>query len=82
MKAISKTDISKELKVLESNIRGVFNCNQLKSEFHLMPAIFKQSTLVNICETCQTFKGMDKEKHPMIKNLWTIIQIVLKSGAT
>ena len=82
MKSISKTDISKELKVLESNFRGVFNCNQLKSEFRLMPAIIKQSTLVNIREIYQTLKGMDKEKHPMIKNLWTIIQIVLKSGAT
>ena len=47
-----------------------------------MPAIIKQSTLVNIRETYQTLKGMDKEKHPMIKNLWTMIQIVLKSGAT
>ena len=82
MKSISKIDISKDLKVLESNFRGAFNWNQLKSEFHLMPAIIKQSTLVNIRETYQTLKDMDKEKHPMIKNLWTMIQIVLKSGAT
>ena len=78
LKAISKADSPKELKVLESN----FDCNQLESEFHLLPAIFKQSIPVNFCVICKTFRDMNEEKRPMIKNIWTIIRIVLTSGAT
>ena len=66
LKAINKDDSSKELKVLESDFRGDFDRNQLESELHLIPAIFKQSTPVDFCEICKTFQDMDKEKLPMI----------------
>ena len=59
MKAINKADSSKELKVLESDFRGVFNRNQLEKELHLIPANFKQSVPVNVCEICKTFQDMD-----------------------
>ena len=68
LKAISKADSSNELKVLESNFRGDFDRNQLESELHVIPAIFKQSTSVDFCEICKTFQEMDEEKRPMIKN--------------
>ena len=50
LKAINKADSSKELKVLESDFREDFNRNQLESELHLIPAIFKQSTPVDFCK--------------------------------
>ena len=47
LKAINKADSSKELKVLESDFHGDFDRNQLESELHFIPAIFKQSTPVD-----------------------------------
>ena len=82
MKAINNADSSKELKVLESDFRGDFDRNKLESELHLIPAIFKQSIPVNFRIICNTYQDMDEEKRPMIKNIWTIIRIVLASGAT
>ena len=75
LKAINKADSSKELKVLKSNFRGDFDPNQLESKLYLIPAMFKQSTSVDFCEICKTF-------HDMTKNIWTVIQSVLTSGAT
>ena len=42
LKAIHKTDL-KELKVLESDFHRDFNRNQIESELHLIPTIFKNS---------------------------------------
>ena len=81
LKAISKADSSNELKVLESDFRRDFDRNQLESELHVIPAIFKQSTSVDFCQICKTFQEMDEEKRPMIKNIW-ILRIVLTNGAT
>ena len=82
MKAINNADSSKDLKVLESDFRGDFDRNKLESELHLILAIFKQFIPVNFRIICNTFQDMDEEKSPMIKNIWTIIRIVLTSGAT
>ena len=41
LKAINKADSSKELKVLEYDVCGDFDHNQLESELHLIPTIFK-----------------------------------------
>ena len=82
LKAINKADSSEELKVLESDFRGSFDRNQLESELHLIPAIFKQSIPVDFREICKIFQDKHEEKRPMIKNIWTIIRIVLASGAT
>ena len=53
LKAINQADLSKELKVLESDFRGDFDRNQLESELHLVPEIFKQSTLVDFSRDLQ-----------------------------
>ena len=53
LKAINQADLSKELKVLESDFRGDFDRNQLESELRLVPAIFKQSTLVDFSRDLQ-----------------------------
>ena len=82
LKAINKADSSKELKVLEAGFNGDFDRNQLESELHLIPAIVKQFAPVDFCEICNTFQDMDEEKRPMIRNIWTIIRIVLTSGVT
>ena len=81
LKGINKADSSKELKVLESDFGGDFDGNQLGSELHVIPAIFKQSTSVYFSEICKTFQEMDEKKRPMIKNIW-ILRIVLTNGAT
>ena len=39
LKAINKTDASKELKVLELDFHEDFNRNQIESEFQLIPTI-------------------------------------------
>ena len=82
LKPISKADSSKELKFLAANFCGDFDYNQLDSELHLIPTMFKQSAPVGFREICKTFQEMDEEKRPMIKNIWNIIRVVLTSGAT
>ena len=52
LKAINKADSSKEWKVLLKDFRGDFDRNQLESELHLIPAIFRQSIPVNFRNIC------------------------------
>jgi hypothetical protein len=73
LKVINKADVSEELKVLESDFQRDFNRNQLESELHLIPTIFKQSAPIDFREICETLQDVGKEKRPMIKNIWTII---------
>ena len=54
LKAINKTDASKELKVLESDFHGEFNHNQIGTELHLILTIFKNSMPIAFRDTRHT----------------------------
>ena len=80
-KAAKKLDVTEELKILESDLSGDFDAHQLKSELDLLPVIFKELP-TNFDDVCKTLQAMDKEKRTLIDNIWTIVRIVLTSGAT
>ena len=82
LKAIDKTDTSKELKVSESDFHEEFNRNQIESELHLILTIFKNSMPIDFRDICKTLQNIDKENRQMIQNIWTIIQIMFTSRAT
>ena len=66
LEAINKADSSKELKVLKSDFHGDLDRNQLESELHPIPAIFKQSTPVDFCKIYKTFQYMDEDHKPCL----------------
>ena len=82
LKAIKKIDASEEMKIIESDFYGDFNPHKLKSELDILPTIFKQSVPIDFRDICNTLQEMDKEQRPLIENVWTIIRLVLTSGAT
>ena len=82
LKAVQMLDVSDELKILETDFSGDFEPQKLKSELDILPAIFEELAPINFDDICATLKAMDKSKRPLIENIWTIIRIVLTSGAT
>ena len=82
LKAINNQDASVELKAMKTDFDGDFNADQLESELHLIPTIFKDSKPADFHDICKTLQAMDKDVRRMIKNIWTITRIVLTSGAT
>ena len=82
LKTINNQDASVELKAVKTDFDGDFNVDQLESELHLIPTIFKDSIPVDFHDICKMLHAMDKDVRPMIKNIWTITRILLTSGAT
>ena len=82
LKSIVKDDISMELKDLEVDFGGDFNAIQLESELHFLPTIFGHSLPTDFREICEHLQNIEREKRPMIRNIWKIVRIVLTSGAT
>ena len=82
LKAISNHDYTEQLETLKKDFEGDFDVNQIESELNLLETIFKESEPVDFHEICKTLKTMDKGLRPLIKNVWTIVRLVLTSGAT
>ena len=82
LKTINNQDASVELKAVKTDFDGDFSADQLESELHLIPTIFKDSKPVDFHDICKTLQAMDKDVRPMIKDIWTITRIFLTSGAT
>ena len=82
LKTINNQDASVELKAVKTDFNEDFNADQLETELHLIPTIFKDSKPVDFHDICKMLQAMDKDVRPMIKNIWTITRIVLTSGAT
>ena len=69
LKTINNQDASVELKAVKTDFDGDFNADQLESELHLIPTIFKDSKPVDFHDICKTLQAMDKDVRPMIKNI-------------
>ena len=82
LKTINHKDTSAELEIFKTNFNGDFDADQLESELHLIPTLFKESNPVDFRDICKTLQSVDKSVRPLFKNIWTIIRIVLTSGAT
>ena len=56
LKTINNQDASAELKAVKTDFDGDFNADQLESELHLIPTIFKDSKPVDFHDICKTLQ--------------------------
>ncbi|XP_066910503.1 zinc finger MYM-type protein 1-like [Clytia hemisphaerica] len=82
LKAINSQNFSDELEVMKKDFKGDFDENQIEGELRLIKTIFEGSEPIDFRDICKTLRTIDRGIRPMIKNIWTVVRIVLTSGAT
>ena len=80
-KAVSKQDVTEELKVLETYFKGDYDTDSHISELQLLPTIFECEPS-NLEEVVKVLKSLSREKRLLVGNgVTAAIRIILTFGA-
>ena len=78
---MAKQDVTDELTVLETHLKGDNDTVSLISELQLLPAIFECEP-TNLEEVMKVLKSLSQKKCMLVCNFITVIRIILTFGAT
>ena len=68
--------------IIISILKDDFDHSTLPSELEVLPVVFKSKAPANFADFVQEIRSLSREKRMLIKNVVTIIRLVLTNGAT
>ena len=82
LKSVGKQDVTDELEVLETHFKDDYDSESFIAELQLLPTIFEECPPINLEDIVMALKSLPREKRMLMKNVFTVIRIILTNGAT